>query len=52
MHTPRAVYVIDMFDEVFGTEVIVTYVRPDETDSDAILRAIELYGDEDEYYVK
>jgi hypothetical protein len=38
--------------EEFGKEILVTYLRKDESESDAILRAMEIYDPKYDFYVK
>lgn len=49
----RAVYVLsDWIDSSFKQEILVTRVRENEDDNDAILRAMELCGPDKQYYIK
>lgn len=48
----KAVYFASDWPESPGEEILVTYVRQDESDSDAMLRAMELYGTDLDYYIK
>ena len=48
----RAVFFESDWPEVFGREVCVTYLRKDEYESDAILRAMELTDPKYDFYVK
>jgi cytochrome c-type biogenesis protein CcmE len=48
----RAVYFDSDWPEEFGEQILVTYVRQGELDSDAILRAMELYRKDTNYYIK
>ena len=48
----KAVFVESDWPEVFGREVCVTYLRKDEYESDAILRAMELTDPKYDFYVK
>jgi hypothetical protein len=48
----KAVYFESDWPEEFGVDVLVTWVREDEQESDAILRAQESYGPEKEYFVR
>ena len=48
----KAIYFLSDWPEELGEEILVTYVRKDEQDSDAILRAMELCGADKEYYIK
>lgn len=48
----KAVFYKSDWPEVFDEEILVTYVRKDELDSDAVLRAIELCGANYEYYIR
>ena len=48
----KAVYFESDWTESPGEEILVTYVRQDESDSDAILRAMELYSPLLTYYIK
>lgn len=47
----KAVYTENNWPEVHNGDILVTFVRQDESDSDAILRAIEIFGHNSEYYV-
>ena len=48
----RAVFYKSEYPEDYGDEVHVTNVREGEQDSDAILRAIELYSSDKSFYVR
>jgi hypothetical protein len=48
----KAVYFESDWPESQNEEILVTYVKQDELDSDAILRAMELYGTNLSYYIK
>ena len=48
----KAVYFESDWPESPGEEILVTYVQQDESDSDAMLRAMELYGADLSYYIK
>jgi hypothetical protein len=48
----RAVFYKSEYPEDYGDEVHVTNVREGEQDSDAILRAIELYNRDISFYVR
>ena len=48
----KAVFFESDWPESLGEEILVTYLRPDELESDAILRAMELYNPKYNFYVK
>lgn len=48
----KAVYFESDWPEELGSEILVTYCKPNELESDSILRAIESYGPDKEYYIK
>jgi hypothetical protein len=48
----KAIYFDSDWPEEFGETILVTYVRTDEQESDAVLRAMELYGPDKDYYLK
>lgn len=48
----KAVFFESDWSEEFGPEILVTYLRKDESDSDAILRAMEICGSKYDFYVK
>ena len=48
----KAVFFESDWPEEFGQEILVTYLRKDESESDAILRAKEIYDLEYDFYVK
>jgi hypothetical protein len=48
----KAVFFESDWPEEFGQEILVTYLRKDESESDAILRAMELYDPKYDFYVK
>jgi hypothetical protein len=48
----RAVYVLSDWLESVEEEILVTRVKEDEDDNDAILRAMELFGNDKKYYIK
>ena len=48
----KAVYFESDWPEELGQEILVTYVRWYEQESDAILRAMELYGSDKNYFLK
>ncbi len=48
----RAVFYKSEYPEDYGDEVHVTNVREGEQDSDAILRAVELYSSDKSFYVR
>lgn len=47
-----AVYFDSTWPEELGSPILVTYCRNDEVESDSILRAMELYGPDNFYYIK
>ena len=47
-----AVYFDSTWSEELGSPILVTYCRNDEVESDSILRAMELYGPDNFYYIK
>ena len=48
----KAVFFESDWPEEFGQEILVTYLRKDESESDAILRAMEIYDPKYDFYVK
>lgn len=48
----KAVYTMSDWPESAEEEILVTYVMKDETESDAILRAMEIFGSRNEFYIK
>ena len=46
----KAVYFESDWPESLGEKILVTYVKVDELESDAILRAMELYGTNNDYF--
>ena len=48
----KAVYFESDWPESLGEEILVTWVKDDELESDAILRAMELYDSKYNFYVK
>lgn len=48
----KAVYFDSDWPESLGEKILVTYINPFEQESDAILRAMELCGIENVYYVE
>lgn len=48
----KAVFFESDWPEEFGKEILVTYLRKDESESDAILRAMELHSPKYDFYVK
>lgn len=48
----KAVFCKSDWPEEFDEEILVTYLRTDESESDGILRAMELYGSEKTYFIK
>lgn len=48
----KAVYFESDWPEELGQEILVTHVRQDEQESDALLRAMELYGSDKNYLLK
>jgi hypothetical protein len=48
----KAVFFESDWPEEFGQEILVTYLRKDESESDAILRAMELCDPKYDFYVK
>lgn len=48
----KAVFFESDWPEEFGQEILVTYLRKDEYESDAILRAMELTDPKYNFYVK
>ena len=48
----KAVFFESDWPESLGDEILVTYLRQDELESDAILRAMELYDPKYNFYVK
>ena len=48
----KAVFFESDWPEELGREILVTYLRKDESESDAILRAMELHGSKYDFYVK
>ena len=47
----KAVYTKSYWPESPDEEILVTYVMKDEYESDAILRAIEIFGSNHDYYI-
>ncbi len=50
--TMKAVYTVSDWPESPEEEILVTYVMKDETESDAILRAMEIFGSRYGFYIK
>jgi hypothetical protein len=48
----KAVFFESDWPEEFGKEILVTHLRKDESEPDAILRAMELYSPKYDFYVK
>jgi hypothetical protein len=48
----RAVYFESDWPEDLGCEILVTYCKTDESESDSMLRAMEVYGSDKNYYIK
>ena len=48
----KAVYFESDWPEELGQEILATHVRQDEQESDALLRAMELYGSDKNYFLK
>ena len=48
----KAVYFESDWPEELGQEILVTHVRQDEQESDALLRAIEVYGSDKNYFIR
>ena len=48
----KAVYTLSDWIESIEEEILVTRVRENEDDNDAILRAMELFGADKKYYIK
>jgi hypothetical protein len=48
----KAVYFESDWPEELGSEILVTYCKTDELESDSILRAMEAYGSDKNYYIK
>ena len=48
----KAVYFESDWPESPKEEILVTYVLKDETETDAILRAMEIFGPRHEFYIK
>ena len=48
----KAVYTVSDWPESPEEEILVTYVRKDETESDAILRAKEIFCSRYGFYIK
>ena len=48
----KAVFFESDWPETLGQEILVTYLRKDESESDAILRATKLYDPKYDFYIK
>ena len=48
----KAAFFESDWPESLGDEILVTYLKPDECEPDAILRAMELYDPKYNFYVK
>jgi len=48
----KAVYTVSDWPESPEEEILVTYVMKDETESDAILRAMEIFKSNHGFYIK
>lgn len=48
----KAVYTVSDWPESPEEEILVTYMLKDETESDAILRAMEIFGTRHDFYIK
>ena len=44
--------IINALSNEFGKEILVTHLRKDESEPDAILRAMELYSPKYDFYIK
>ena len=48
----KAVFFESDWSEEFGQEILVTYLKKDESESDAILRAMKSYDSKYDFYIK
>ena len=48
----KAVYFESDWPEELGQEILVTHVHQNEQESDALLRAMELYGSDKNYFIR